>query len=76
MRPDDGQQANAEALLRTVLRTNDPGGRLTALLDRRGGPGGLRFSRDVEPWLGNRVAVAETGVRAPGRRRGARRRVE
>jgi Protein of unknown function (DUF3352) len=68
VRPDDGQRANAEAVLRTVLRTNDPGGRLTALLDRRRGPGGLRFTRDVEPWLGNRVAVAVTGLRA---RRGA-----
>jgi hypothetical protein len=51
----DGQeQRDAQAALAKILRTTDPQGEIAKLFDR----GNVRFARDVEPWLGDRVGAA------------------
>src|SRR5262249_44034272 len=47
-------QADAQAALGKILRTSDPQGQILKLFDR----GNVRFARDVEPWLGDKVAAA------------------
>jgi len=63
LRPSGRQAANAGAVLRRALGTNDPAGALAALLDRKGDRNAISFARDVRPWLGDRVGVAVTGMR-------------
>jgi hypothetical protein len=46
VRPDGDEGANAQALLRRVLRTGDPSAKLIALFDHVGGRG-VDFRRDV-----------------------------
>lgn len=56
VRPTGDTKAGVLAAARKVLRVQDPGAALSRLLD--GSPsGGVRFSRDVEPWLGQRVGA-------------------
>jgi Protein of unknown function (DUF3352) len=55
---DGREQADAQAALGRILRTSDPTGELVRLFDR----GHVRFARDVEPWLGDRVGAAVLGV--------------
>src|SRR3954447_25968691 len=57
VRPDGEQRDHAEAVLRKVLATSDPGGELVQLLERQG-DSDVDFERDVEPWLGDRVGLA------------------
>jgi hypothetical protein len=58
VRPGDAQAADAQAALRKVLSTNDPGARLVALIDRAGREHGVTWARDIDPWLGERVGAA------------------
>ncbi len=58
VRPGDAQAGDAEAALRKLLRTNDPGARLVELIDRAGREHGVTWARDIDPWLGERVGAA------------------
>jgi len=55
VRPSGDMKAGVEAAARKVLRVEDPGAELVRLLDDSGTTGGASFSRDVEPWLGQRA---------------------
>jgi len=56
VRPSGDMKAGVLAAARKVLLVQDPGAALSRLLDS-GPSGGVRFSRDVEPWLGQRVGA-------------------
>jgi hypothetical protein len=58
LRPDDQEAGDARTALGKILRTSDPGAKLTELIDRGGQQAGIRFAEDIEPWLGDRVGVA------------------
>ena len=58
VRPDDEQTGEAQTALRKILRTNDPGAELAAMIDRAGRDRGVTWARDIDPWLGNRVGAA------------------
>jgi hypothetical protein len=51
---DAREQRDAQAALTKILGTTDPRGEIVKLFDR----GGVQFTRDVEPWLGERVGAA------------------
>jgi hypothetical protein len=62
VRPEDAVRSGAQAALRKILHTNDPGAAIAKALE--GGPGkGLSFKDDIEPWLGDKVAAAVTSLR-------------
>jgi len=65
VRPEGDERTNAESVLRKVLDTTDPRGKIVELLDRAGKEKGIVFARDVDPWLGDRVGVAVTSLKAP-----------
>jgi hypothetical protein len=48
------EQADAQAALAKILRTSDPQAEILKLFDR----GNVRFARDIEPWIGDRVGAA------------------
>ncbi|MGN6189268.1 MAG: DUF3352 domain-containing protein [Conexibacter sp.] len=54
VRPSGDVKDGVVAAARKVLRVQDPGAELRRLLDKDQSDG-VRFSRDVEPWLGQRV---------------------
>jgi len=55
VRPEGEQKEGALAAARKVFRVQDPGAELRRLLDKGSEPGETVFSRDIEPWLGDRV---------------------
>jgi len=55
VRPSGDMKADVLAAARKVSRLQDPGAMLRRLLDRSGRADSFRFSRDIEPWLGQRV---------------------
>lgn len=55
VRPSGDMKDDVVAAARKVLRVQDPGAELRRLLDQDSGPGEVLFSRDIEPWLGERV---------------------
>ncbi|MBS1871327.1 MAG: DUF3352 domain-containing protein [Actinobacteria bacterium] len=56
VRPSGAAKDGAVAAARKVLRVQDPGAELRRLFDKDR-TDGIRFSRDVEPWLGPRVGA-------------------
>src|SRR3954453_8630385 len=66
VRPKGDQQEQLRALLGKVLRTEDPGARITAALDKsiQEQDPGKSFDKDVAPWLGDRAAVTVTDLAA------------
>jgi Protein of unknown function (DUF3352) len=54
VRPSGGMKDDVLAAARKVFRVQDPGAELRRLLDKETSDGVL-FSRDIEPWLGERV---------------------
>ena len=60
VRPQGTQKANLDALARAVLNSGDLAGELRRLLQGAGkrDHGDVDFQRDIEPWLGDRLAVA------------------
>lgn len=55
VRPSGDMKAGVLAAARKVLLVQDPGAQLRRLLDRLGAQGRTSWSRDIEPWLGQRV---------------------
>jgi hypothetical protein len=62
VRPDAARAGDAEAALARILRTADVPGTLSGLFDRAAREHGVRFAQDIEPWLGDRAAVAALSV--------------
>jgi hypothetical protein len=69
VRPSGDMEDGVVAAARKVLRVQDPGAELRRLLDRTGTTGEATFSRDFEPWLGQRVGAflltPRSGARDP-----------
>jgi Protein of unknown function (DUF3352) len=63
VRPAGKQKADLEAALGKILRTDDPAKKITELIDK-GSKNGKTFEKDVKPWLGDKAAIAVTGVSA------------
>jgi hypothetical protein len=57
VRPQGTLKSSLEASLSKLLGTEDPGGYLTAKLDHALRRSGLTYSRDIEPWLGERAGI-------------------
>jgi hypothetical protein len=62
VQPAGKQKADLEAALSKILRTDDPAGKITSMIDK--GSHGQTFEQDVKPWLGDKAAFALTGVGA------------
>jgi hypothetical protein len=65
VRPDAARAGGAEAALARILRTGDVPGTLSEMFDRAAREHGVRFAQDIEPWLGDRAAVAALSVGGP-----------
>jgi hypothetical protein len=63
VRPTGKQRTDLEAALGKILRTNNPGAKITALIDKSS-DNGQTYAKDIEPWLGRKAAVAVTGFTA------------
>jgi hypothetical protein len=63
VQPTGKQKADLEAALGKILRTDDPAGKITQLIDKSS-TNGKTFEKDVKPWLGDKAAVAVTGTSA------------
>ncbi len=55
VRPSGDMKAGVLTAARKVLHVQDPGAQLRRLLDRLGSQGSTSYSRDIEPWLGQRI---------------------
>ena len=55
VRPSGDMKTSVLAAARKVLHVQDPGAQLRRLLDRLGSQGSTSYSRDIEPWLGQRI---------------------
>lgn len=55
VRPSGEMKEGVEAAARKALRVEDLGAELARLLDESGESEDVRFSRDIEPWLGQRI---------------------
>jgi Protein of unknown function (DUF3352) len=62
--PTGKDKADLEAAGRKILRTNDPAAKLRALIDQSGRKQGKTYEKDIQPWLGDKAAVAITGFAA------------
>jgi hypothetical protein len=63
VQPDGELGANAKSVAGKILRTDDPGGKITGLIDEGLKDEGGSYATDIKPWLGKRVGIAVTGVR-------------
>jgi hypothetical protein len=64
VRPTGSDKTNLEAAGRKLLRTNDPAAKLHQLIDQAGRKQGKTYERDIQPWLGDKAAIAITGYAA------------
>lgn len=66
IRPDGNQQDAVNSVAKKILRVDNPGKRIRALIDKqlKDSPSTKNQSveKDIEPWLGRRAAVAVTSV--------------
>jgi hypothetical protein len=60
--PDGKLGADVTAVLKKVMRTDDPAGKLKGLIDKSGKRDGVTYDKDIAPWLGDRVGVAVTAL--------------
>ena len=58
--PDGKLGDDVTAVLKKVMRTDDPAAKLQGLVDRSAKDHGVTYAKDIAPWLGNRVGVAVT----------------
>ncbi|MDP9345729.1 MAG: DUF3352 domain-containing protein [Actinomycetota bacterium] len=58
--PDGKLGADVTAVLKKVLRTDDPAAKLHGLIDDAAKDHGVTYDKDIAPWLGDRVGVAVT----------------
>lgn len=62
VRPEGDLRANVRAVARKLLRTDDPTQKITDLIDKALRGQGASYRADIEPWLGDRVGFALTGI--------------
>jgi hypothetical protein len=64
VRPEGDQDENVQDLLSTVMRTDDPGKKITDLIDEglAEQSKGTTWQKDIEPWLGRRFAMTATDL--------------
>ena len=62
--PDGKLGDDVTAVLKKVLRTDDPAAKLKGLFDQSAKDHGVTYDKDVAPWLGDRVGVAVTSFAA------------
>jgi Protein of unknown function (DUF3352) len=62
VRPDGQVRTDLEGALKKILRTDDPGAKISQLIDDGGKSDDITFKDDVEPWLGDRVGFAITAL--------------
>lgn len=55
--PDGKLGSDVDAVLKKILRTNDPAAKLKGLIDESGKKKGVTYDKDIAPWLGDRVGV-------------------
>ena len=58
--PDGKLGDDVTAVLKKVLRTDDPAAKLKGLIDKSGKDDGITYDKDIAPWLGDRIGVAVT----------------
>lgn len=63
LRPEGDQKAQLDSFLSAVLDTNDPGAKVTDLINQAFDKNGENksFAEDVDPWLGDRGGVFTVG---------------
>jgi Protein of unknown function (DUF3352) len=66
LRPTGDLAANAKSVAGKILRTSDPGGKITGLIDQGIKDDGASYGKDIEPWLGQRAGIAITSVGSGG----------
>jgi hypothetical protein len=64
VRPTGKDKTDLEAAASKILRTNDPAAKLRELIDKAGKDQGKSYEKDIDPWLGQKAAVAITGFAA------------
>jgi uncharacterized protein DUF3352 len=57
VQPQGSVKESLDSSLSKLLGTDDPGGMIVGALDRSLRRDGLEFSRDIQPWLGERAGV-------------------
>src|SRR4051795_6825166 len=57
VRPGGDLKANVQTVGGKILRTDDPGGKLVGLIDRKLRDVGAIYAKDIEPWLGQRAGL-------------------
>ena len=62
VQPDGKLGDDVTAVLKKILRTDDPAAKLKGLLDKSGKQDGVTYDKDIAPWLGQRVGVGVTGL--------------
>ncbi len=66
VRPDGDLKTNVEAAAKKVFRTSDPGGEIVKAIDKAmADEKDANFKDDIDPWLGDKAAVAITSLRNP-----------
>jgi hypothetical protein len=66
LQPDGDLGANTTSVAGKILRTGDPAGKITGLIDQGLKDEGGSYASDIKPWLGKRAGVAVVGVGAGG----------
>jgi Protein of unknown function (DUF3352) len=66
VQPTGDLAASEKAVAGKILRTPDPGGKVVGWIDQALKDDGASFSKDVEPWLGQRAGLAVMAVGAGG----------
>jgi hypothetical protein len=66
VRPEGDQKTELEAVLKKVMRTDDPGAKITKLFDDSAKKSGVTYEKDVKPWLGKRAGVFLTSITSSG----------
>jgi hypothetical protein len=62
VRPDGKQRTDLEAALKKVLNTDDPGAKIKELINKQASKDGQSYEKDIDPWLGDKAAVAITSL--------------
>ena len=70
VRPDGSLRDGANDALKKLLRTDDPGAKIVALVDRSAAKQGVSWDKDIKPWLGQRLGLFLTSF-AQGHVQGA-----
>ena len=71
VRPEGEQRDQLEALLKKVMRTDDPFQKIEDAFDKSASGDKVTYEKDIKPWLGQRVGAFLSGVSQSGSPDGA-----